>query len=130
MSRSGLTLYQDELLEILAEEAAEIVQEKSKIFRFGMSAYSWHDTTKTHTQCLEQELGDIVALIDLIVEANIGVTAEGIAAASARKKEKVPKWMSHTKPASTIAASSPPLIVDSVLESNITRFENYRDGDK
>ena len=35
MSNSGLTKYQDECLEILAEECGEIVVEKSKIFRFG-----------------------------------------------------------------------------------------------
>ena len=97
MSNSGLTSYQDELLEILAEECGEMVQEKSKIFRFGYEEQSEHIKGKTHRECLEQEIGDLLAMIEMIVDSDIGITYNGIEAAKQRKLKKVPKWMTHHK---------------------------------
>jgi NTP pyrophosphatase (non-canonical NTP hydrolase) len=93
MSQSGLTQYQDECLEILAEECAELIQEKSKIFRFGCHEDSHHIIGKTHAECLEQELGDVLAMIELVQQSGIGISVEGLAAAKARKLEKVINWM-------------------------------------
>lgn len=97
MSKSGLTPYQDECLEILAEECAEIVQEKSKIFRFGATAISWHNPEKTHAECLETELGDLLAMIELVQLSGIGISKDGLELAKKKKLEKVLKWMSHKK---------------------------------
>ena len=97
MSQSGLTPYQDELLEILAEECAEVVQEKSKIFRFGLDKESWHIKGKTHAECLEQELGDVLAMIDLLLYSGIGISKQGLDAAKEKKTEKVLNWMTHKK---------------------------------
>lgn len=97
MSQSGLTPYQDECLEILAEECAEVIQEKSKIIRFGCNELSHHIQGKTHAQCLEQELGDVLALIELVQLSGIGVSKQGLESAKARKLEKVLKWMTTKK---------------------------------
>lgn len=97
MSKSGLTSYQDECLEILAEECGEVVQEKSKIFRFGCYEESHKHPGMSHAECLEQELGDILAMIELIQLSGIGISATGLASAKQRKLEKVIKWMTHTK---------------------------------
>lgn len=99
MSQSGLTPYQDELLEILAEECAEISQEKSKIIRFGYNEMSHHIKGNTHRECLTQELGDMLAMIELIVDSDMGIAYNDIQEAKKRKLEKVGKWMTHSKPA-------------------------------
>lgn len=98
MSKSGLTKYQDELLEILVEECAEITQEKSKIFRFGIDEQSHHIIGKSHRECLTQELGDMLGMIQLLIDSDIGITYNDVEEAAERKKEKVVKWMTHKKP--------------------------------
>jgi NTP pyrophosphatase (non-canonical NTP hydrolase) len=95
--RSNLTPYQDELLEILAEECAEIIQEKSKIFRFGIVKESHHVDGQNHLQCLEQELGDLLAMIEMVRDSRMGITEAGLQAAKKKKLEKVVKWMWNTK---------------------------------
>jgi hypothetical protein len=97
MSQSGLTLYQDECLEILAEECAEVIQEKSKIFRFGCDEFSHHNTIFKHYEMLEQELGDLLAMIELVQQSGIGITTEGLEAAKQKKIKKVLNWMTHKK---------------------------------
>ena len=95
MSKSGLTPYQDECLEILAEECAEVIQEKSKIFRFGCNEESWHIRGKTHAECLETELGDLLAIIELVQLSGIGISKDGLEAAKKNKIEKVLNWMTN-----------------------------------
>lgn len=97
MSKSGLTPYQDECLEILAEECAEVIQEKSKIFRFGCNEYSHHNTEYKHAEMLEQELGDLLAMIDLVLQSGIGISLVGLEVAKQAKIEKVLNWMTHKK---------------------------------
>ena len=97
MSQSGLTPYQDECLEILAEECAEVIQEKCKIFRFGCNNESHHHVGKLHSECLEQELGDLLAMIELVQQSGMGITVAGLEAAKQKKIEKVLNWMTHTK---------------------------------
>jgi NTP pyrophosphatase (non-canonical NTP hydrolase) len=90
MSKSGLTPYQDECLEILAEECAEVIQEKC-------NEYSWHNPALKHCEMLEQEMGDILAMIELVQQSGMGITKEGLEAAKTRKLEKVINWMIHSK---------------------------------
>lgn len=98
MSNSDLTPYQDELLEILVEECGEIVQEKSKIFRFGVASVSHHfNDGRTHLDCIEQELGDVLAMIELIKESGIGITDYGLEKAKQKKLAKLPRYMNNTK---------------------------------
>lgn len=97
MSKSGLTPYQDELLEILAEECAEVIQEKSKIFRFGCDEASWNRNGKTHLECLELELGDILAMIELVQQSGIGLSVARLEVAKQAKIEKVLNWMTNKK---------------------------------
>jgi len=97
MSKSGLTPYQDECLEILAEECAEVIQEKSKIIRFGCYEESHHIQGKTHAECLEQEMGDILAMIELVQQSGIGISINGLEIAKQKKIAKVLQWMTHKK---------------------------------
>ena len=129
MSRSGLSKYQDELLEILAEECGELVQEKSKIFRFGIREESWHVRGKTHLECFEQEIGDLLCIVELLVDSEIGLTEEGITAAMDRKKEKLPDWMTHKKPTPVVAGSTEEVVIK-VQQLAHSQLQNYKDSKK
>lgn len=77
-------------LEILAEECAEVVQIKSKIVRFGL-----HDIHPAggmdNRSRLEQELGDVLVMIDILTSNGI-LTATGLEAAKVRKLAKLEHW--------------------------------------
>ena len=75
---------------IAQEECAEVTQAISKIFRFGFS--SFHPVTmKTNQQSLEEEVGDLLAMIDIMVEKCI-VSDTNVNAARKAKREKLKKW--------------------------------------
>lgn len=77
-------------LEILAEECAEVIQIKSKIVRFGM--YFRHpETGRTTRDDLVQELGDVLAMID-ILEYHGMFGHEELFDAKLRKLEKLKDW--------------------------------------
>lgn len=59
-----LTSAERELLEILAEECAEVVQRVTKILRFGKRRNPWDG--KDNVDRLENELGDVVALVEAL----------------------------------------------------------------
>lgn len=50
-------------LELLAEESAEIVHAKAKIFRFGL--------TEENLDRLNAEVGDILAIVDILVDTKV-----------------------------------------------------------
>jgi NTP pyrophosphatase (non-canonical NTP hydrolase) len=57
-----MTNQEKELLLILQEECAEVIQAVSKIFRFGLDT-EWNG--ETNRQHLEEELGDLKCMIEL-----------------------------------------------------------------
>ena len=61
-----ITERQREVLVIAQEEAAEVIQEISKIYRFGID--DLHRDGMTHRQKLETEVGDLLCMIDLMVD--------------------------------------------------------------
>lgn len=86
--------HQEECLNILQEECAEVIQAASKIKRFGINNRKDGEELN-NLQNLEMELGDVLAMIDLCRDAGIGITAEGLEKAKIAKKERLGKWM-HT----------------------------------
>jgi hypothetical protein len=77
-------------LEILAEEAAEIIQIKSKIMRFGLDDY--HPESKIiNRKKLEEELGHLEALVDILIFHGI-ISKKGIKEGKQAKLTKLPKW--------------------------------------
>ena len=56
-----------EVLSILQEECAEVIQAVSKVQRFGVDNHH-PDRTKTNKQELEEELGDLLAMIDILTQ--------------------------------------------------------------
>lgn len=84
-----------ETLIILQEELIESAQVISKIFRFGPDQIVPNtDTTNLHR--LTQELGDVEAMIELLLDLQVGVTREGLDEAKQKKFEKLKQWSNLT----------------------------------
>lgn len=86
--------HQEECLNILQEECAEVIQAASKMKRFGIYGRK-EGAELNNLENLEMELGDVLAMIDLCREAGIGITEEGLEAAKISKKQRLSQWM-HT----------------------------------
>lgn len=80
-----------EILQILQEECAEVIVEISKIMRFGPDQCK-PNTDVTNILQLQKELGDVQAMVELLVKAKVGVTSNGIADAKKAKYEKLKEW--------------------------------------
>jgi hypothetical protein len=80
-----------EILLILQEECAEVSQAISKCFRFGPDQIK-PGKEQTNIQHLQEELGDVLAMIDLLVKKNVGVETVGLLNAKVQKIEKLKQW--------------------------------------
>ncbi len=80
----------EEALGILQEECAEAIVEVSKIRRFGLDSIHYKTGLK-HSVMLEIELGDVVAMIDILIEQGI-VDRTALELAAEEKKHKLEKW--------------------------------------
>lgn len=81
---------ENEVMDILQEEAAEVIQAVSKIRRFGMDN-SKSGTGQTNLEHLEEELGDMLAMIDILLELGI-IRTPALEEAKQNKKYKLKKW--------------------------------------
>jgi NTP pyrophosphatase (non-canonical NTP hydrolase) len=81
---------ENEVMDILQEEAAEVIQAVSKIRRFGIDN-SKMGTSQTNLEHLEEELGDMLAMIDILLELGI-VNSSALEQAKQNKKYKLKKW--------------------------------------
>ena len=79
-----------EILDILQEECAEVVQNISKCRRFGMEN-EYLKGTGTQREQLVQEIGDVLLLVELLKAHNLYTDAE-LEAAMQRKRAKLAKW--------------------------------------
>lgn len=84
------SIVNEEILLITQEECAEVTQAISKIFRFGMDA---EHKGSTNRERLEEELGDLMCMIDLIMDS--GMVSE--AAVMTAKNEKMVKLQTWSK---------------------------------
>jgi NTP pyrophosphatase (non-canonical NTP hydrolase) len=80
----------DEVMDILQEECAEVIQAVSKIRRFGVDNAKY-GTGQTNREHLEEELGDMLAMIDILMANNI-VSWGNLHVAKRAKIEKLKKW--------------------------------------
>ena len=79
-----------EVLDILQEEAAEVIQAVSKIRRFGWDN-SHPESNQTNLEHLEEELGDMQAMIEILMEMNVASWGN-VTVAKRAKIEKLKKW--------------------------------------
>jgi NTP pyrophosphatase (non-canonical NTP hydrolase) len=79
-----------EVMDILQEECAEVIQAVSKISRFGIDNVK-PGKPKTNRAHLEEELGDMLAMIDILIDKGI-VSSDRLVSAKTAKIEKLKKW--------------------------------------
>lgn len=80
----------NEILDILQEECAEVIQAISKCRRFGIDGENLK-SGRTQREELVQELGDVTLLIELLKSHQIFTDAE-LHEAEVRKSQKLTKW--------------------------------------
>ena len=80
-----------EILTILQEECAEVIVEVSKCFRFGPDQMMT-GLDVTNMQRLQKELGDLQAMIELLIDNKVGITTQGLKEAKKAKFEKLKQW--------------------------------------
>lgn len=79
---------QREILLITQEECAEVTQAISKVFRFGMESEHKGQTNREH---LEEEIGDLMCMIDLLIDSGM-VSEAAVMAAKSEKLNKLQLW--------------------------------------
>ena len=84
-----------EILTILQEECAEVIVEVSKCFRFGPDQMM-EGLEVTNIQRLQKELGDLLAMVELLTDNNVGVTTHGLKVAKKAKFKKLKQWSNLT----------------------------------
>ena len=81
---------QKEIMLIAQEECAEVTQAISKVFRFGLDA-KHPDQTANNQERLEEEVGDLLCMIELMVESKL-IDRTKMLNASGQKRNKLLKW--------------------------------------
>ena len=77
-------------LEILAEEAGEVVRIKSKCIRFGMEDY--HPVNAAVNKvALAEEIGHFLAMVDILIHHD-SISGEVVNQARLEKKKSLNKW--------------------------------------
>ncbi|CAB4130121.1 NTP pyrophosphohydrolase MazG, putative catalytic core [uncultured Caudovirales phage] len=79
-----------EILIITQEECAEVIQAISKCFRFGDVSNEQVGSLNNRDR-VEKEIGDVLAMIDCLVDSGF-VDAASLEEAKAAKKEKLRVW--------------------------------------
>ena len=85
-----------EILLITQEECAEVTQAISKVFRFGLNERWPEPINPTNKERLEEEAGDLLCMIDIMVEHGI-ISDEKLNKARTSKREKLKTWSSIFK---------------------------------
>jgi NTP pyrophosphatase (non-canonical NTP hydrolase) len=79
-----------ETLDILQEECAEVIVEISKCRRFGLDSYHYKTGVK-HRDMLEMEIGDVLAMVDILIEHNF-IDQDKLIQAKENKRNKLKTW--------------------------------------
>lgn len=77
-----------EILLITQEECAEVTQAISKVFRFGMEDHHKGVSNREH---LEEEIGDLMCMIDLLINSGM-VSEAAVMTAKSAKMNKLIAW--------------------------------------
>jgi NTP pyrophosphatase (non-canonical NTP hydrolase) len=79
-----------EVMDILQEECAEVIQAVSKCRRFGIDEIHLK-LGKSNRENLTEEVGDLLCMIDLLIKSGI-VDDQAVYLARVAKEEKLKKW--------------------------------------
>jgi hypothetical protein len=79
-----------ETLDILQEECAEVIVEVSKCRRFGLDS-AHYKTGQLHSEMLANEIGDVLAMVDILLDQGI-LDQSKLDVAKQSKKDKLKLW--------------------------------------
>jgi NTP pyrophosphatase (non-canonical NTP hydrolase) len=79
-----------ETLGILQEECAEVIQNVSKCRRFGLEN-KYLNGEGTQRENLEKEIGDVLAMVDILMDQGV-LSGAALDKAIENKKQKLRKW--------------------------------------
>ena len=79
-----------EVMDILQEECAEVIQAVSKISRFGLDNLK-PGKPKTNREHLEEEAGDLLCMLQLMMEMGV-LSEKKVYDAALQKRAKLHKW--------------------------------------
>lgn len=79
-----------EAMDILQEECAEAIVEVSKVRRFGFDS-THYKSGMAHRTHLAMELGDVLAMIDILVEQGV-IDRQSLENFATQKKHKLTQW--------------------------------------
>jgi NTP pyrophosphatase (non-canonical NTP hydrolase) len=85
---------ESEIMDIAQEESAEVIQAISKVRRFGFDGRH-PDLTQNNREHLEEEIGDVCCMFDLMREHGM-IDWTNVIAASERKRHKLRIWSNIT----------------------------------
>lgn len=120
---NGLTPEQAELLTLLAEESAEVVQSVTKILRHGLDSCHPSDPARTTNQAnLHREVGQVLAAVEMLKNIGILETAR-LSEAQTEKMVTVRPYLHHHTPRGlsldeVVMKHSPEMIADLSTRSN------------
>jgi NTP pyrophosphatase (non-canonical NTP hydrolase) len=77
-----------EIMLIAQEECAEVTQAISKVFRFGIEGVH---NGRTNRERLEEELGDLVCMIEMMMRRGI-VNEDTVYSNALKKRDKLKTW--------------------------------------
>lgn len=77
-----------EVMMIAQEECAEVTQAISKVFRFGFDEVYQEKTNRQH---LEEEIGDLICMFQLMEEKGM-IDWSMVSLAATNKRQKLAKW--------------------------------------
>ncbi len=88
MVKNIMNEIEKEIMLITQEECAEVTQAISKVFRFGMNDSYKGVTNREH---LEEEVGDLMCMIDLLIESGV-INEAAVMTAKHEKMNKLQTW--------------------------------------
>ena len=89
-----LTPAQDERLACLAEECSEVIQAVTKIQRHGYESYHPDNPKIDNRELLEKEIGDVIAIIDLLLNSD-DISDTSLEYFALEKNKKLPRFTHH-----------------------------------
>ena len=86
------TDFEEEVLSLIQEECAEVIQAISKTRRFGWDSYHPTDSEKIDNRThLEIELGDLLCLVEILVENGV-ISSACVHKAIVDKRERLKQF--------------------------------------
>lgn len=91
-----LTDKQKEYLLILAEECSEVIKVITKTFRFGLDSKNpYIPDSPTNKEELIQEIGDVMAMVELLKDSALELTDDSLKIAKQKKIDKLNQWLNN-----------------------------------